>query len=88
MYTVLLAYLSPSFFMKSQISTGALTEKGTGYFFTRFHQKKRGQKKRGQATFSSGIITVKKSSSILGKKLPVLFFYHNDINHVLLGIPE
>jgi hypothetical protein len=47
MYTVLLAYLLPSSFMKLQISTGALTEKG-----------------------------------------PVPFFYYNDINHVLLDIPE
>jgi hypothetical protein len=79
--------------MKPQISTGALTKKGTGYFITRFHQEKKGQKergqeKRGQATFSSGIITVKELSSILRKKLPVPFFYYNDINHVLLDIPE
>lgn len=33
MYTVLLTYLLPSSFMKLQISTGVLTEKGTGYFF-------------------------------------------------------
>jgi len=68
MYTVLLAYLLPSSFMKLQISTGALTKKGTGYFFTRFHQGKRGQGKRGQAAFSSGITTVKELSSILEKR--------------------
>jgi hypothetical protein len=50
--------------------------------------EKRGQEKRGQATFSSGIITVKELISILRKKLPVPFFYYININHVLLGIPE